>query len=819
MPTPEPPSLGTLLRRSRRAAAMSQETLAERAGVSARTISDLERGQRLSAHFETLRRLAEALSLSPDERTRLVRAGQGGWIDATLQTSVAAAPNRRRFPAAASRLVGRDREISTVLAALTSGETRLLTLTGPGGVGKTRLAMAVLAAEPRRFVGGVAWIDLSGVLDPGAVLTTIASEVGGDGVSPEAPEDEIRAIAGDAPFLLILDNFEQVLAATPQVVALLERSPGLTLLVTSRARLNVPAELELAVAPLDLPEPGATPREIHDSWSVRLFADRALRADAGFVLDAGHSATVAAICRQLGGLPLAIELAAARLNVMTPGALLDRLEQPLAILSRGPLAAPPRQQTMFNTIAWSYDLLDPAGQRLLRRLSVFVSGFTIETVEWVSDEPAASVAGTMADLVESGLITRTLDPADRGRFTMFAAIREFARAKLTEHREEANAYDRLASFCRHLSFYGEEVPTCIVPRAWAALMDRERGNIRAAYRHLAEYGDPERLLEFTGTFGHYLYNRGPYDEAWQWIHHALAVSSPAPRRSRLQVLYWATHFASHLGMAEEALRYGEEARGMATALGDRQWRAAAVHCLGLIHHERGAYDQAVAFYHEELRLWSELGIRGLSGFAYLLLGMIEFSTGDLEAARVLETRAAAIFAEMGGFGWEARAIWWQGLISLAGHDLRDAAAKFEESLRIAVEHDAFAVHQQGLVGLAFVAAELAMYDTAAQFIGAAEARVEDSGHNLGRYEHLLHKAAVATCRSGREQQGFEAARRLGAAAEPPAWLSAAGSVRQAATRWPGHGGAIRPGGIAGLIRWTGGADDALTIPPGAARGD
>lgn len=786
MPSPEPRTLGTLLRRFRRAAGMSQEALAGRSGVSARTISDLERGQRPSAHFETLRLLADALELAPVDRANLIRAGYEPWVDITLQKSVAAAGKRRRLPRTAARVMGRDEEISAVVAAVTSEASRLVTLTGPGGVGKTRLAQAVIAAVPA-LTGGIAWVDLSSVFEPGTVLSAIASGLGAGGADPEPADELVPAFVGELPFLLVLDNFEQVLGAAPVVVSLLEECPGLTVLVTSRVPLNVSFEIVVPVSPLDLPAPSATIREIREAWSVRLFTERARRAHPGFALNAANSETVAAICRQLGGLPLAIELAAARIRVMTPEALLDRLEHPLALLSRGPVDAPLRQQTMRNTIAWSYDLLDHDGQRLLRMLSVFVSGFTIETVEWVSGLPVDAAADALATLVESGLVTRVADPSDGGRFTMFPAVREYAQCQLVELQEDGAAYERLVSYCRRLSFYGEEVPTCIVPAEWAALMDRERGNIRAAYRHLAEGDDPEQLLEFTGTFGHFLYNRGPYQEAWHWIRHALEVSSPEPRLNRLQVLYWATHFASHLGLAEEALRYGEEARQMATLLGDRKWQAAAVHCLGLIQHELGAYDRATDFFNEELRLWSDLGIRGLSGFAYLMRGMIEFEQGDLVTARRLETQAAAIFRDMGGSGWVAMATWWQGLIAVAEHDLREAAEKFADTLRLSVKHDAFSVQHRGLVGLAFVASELTMYETAADLITAVDARLEDTGYELGRFEKLLYRAASIACRS-RSEQVSESARLSGAATDPQSWLVAAESVRQEAARWSGEQG-------------------------------
>lgn len=792
MPEPEP--LGLLLRRLRRGAALSQDELANRSGVSARTISDLERGQRASAHFETLRMLAGALDLSAEDRARLIKVAQDPWIDVTLQRPAWGDAARKGLPAPATTLIGRERDVTAIARELASDAHRLITLTGPGGVGKTRLALAAASTAAPDFPGGVAWIDLAPILDPEAVLPAIASSFGLDELDTAATIDRLQALLGDSRVLLVLDNFEQVIDAAPTVSALLAASPLLTVLVTSRAPLKVSAEIEYPVAPLGLPAPQATARETWEVESVRLFVARALAVRRDFILGPENRETVAHICRHLDGLPLAIELAASRLSVLSPRVLLDRLEQRLPLLTRGARDVPPRQQTMSNTIAWSYNLLDPDSRRLFRWLSVFVGGFTLETVEWVMGVPTpdgVAAVDALATLVENSLVICLPDSADSARFTMYETIREFGMAQLSERHELPHAYDLLTSYCQRLTHFGDGIPNCIVPAPWLAIMDQERGNIRAAHHHLARSNNPGKLFEFTVAFGHYLYNRGPIQEMWSWFEQALrldaSVSQPAPLR--LQALYWASHLSSHLGLTERAITLGDEALHLADKFGDRAWRAAIVHCLALIHDERGHRDQAANLFEEELRLWEEIGVHGLSGFALMLLGKNAFLEGDLATARTLENQAAEIFAEMGGFGWVAMTKWFGGLFSASEGDLADAAARFTESIRLSVEHHTSMIHHKGLIGLAFVASELALYKRAAHLIGAAESCLEPTGQQLhrSRFDQSMYDRAISTCRAAMEEHAFDEALRFGAASDPTFWLQSGKVIKRVAAHRAGEG--------------------------------
>ncbi|HLL50259.1 MAG TPA: helix-turn-helix domain-containing protein, partial [Thermomicrobiales bacterium] len=492
MPNSEPSSLGHLIRRLRLRAALSQEELAVRSGVSARAISDLERGQRTSARFETIRLLADALELSAEDRALLTQAAQTPFIEITLQQPLAAPRSQRALPAPQTPLVGRHRELEELACELTAGNARLVTLTGPGGVGKTRLAIAVASRIVERFAGAVAWVDLSALLDPGAVITRISSTLGVIETNTQSPSEGLCNRFGEQPFLLVLDNFEHVIDAAPTISELLAVAPSLTVLVTSRAPLRVSAEIEYPLAPLALPAPDATIWDIEDIDSVYLFVERARAVQRDFVLTPENGEAVAQICRRLDGLPLAIELAASRANTFPPRMLLERLDQRLPLLTRGFRDAPRRQQTMGDAIAWSYNLLDPEAQELFRRLSVFVGGFTLDTVEWLAVAHQADVTGVidaLATLTDNNLVTRADDSLNDMRFTMFETIREYGIAQLVERQELREAHDLLAGYCRSLARHGDGIPSCIVPEPWVAMVDRERDNIRAAFHHLVASDD------------------------------------------------------------------------------------------------------------------------------------------------------------------------------------------------------------------------------------------------------------------------------------------------------------------------------------------
>lgn len=452
------PTFGALLRGYRAAAGLSQEQLAERAGLSVRAISDLERGARTRPYPATVDRLAAALDLAPADRDRLasrvVRARPGAASPAPADP--AAAPLRwPSLPVAATVLIGREREVAEICALLRREGARLVTLTGAGGVGKTRLALEVSARLRAAFADGVCLVELAAVADRSSALQAIAAALG-------QPEDDapttlaalVDALPGER--LLVLDNCEHVLDACAQIVATVLRDrPRLRVLATSRRPVGVAGERQWPVPPLPTPPLGASPGVRCRRYpAVRLFCERARDVLPGFALTVHNAAAVVEICRRLDGLPLAIELAAAWVKALTVQQIARRLDDRFRLLTRGDRAAPPHQRTLRATVEWSYGLLAVDERRLLNRLSALDGGWDLDAAEAIGGgdgiDPAA-VLGLLGRLVEASLVeadTSARARAATARYRLLETIRQYAREQLDGSPEAATVYRRRDDWLR-----------------------------------------------------------------------------------------------------------------------------------------------------------------------------------------------------------------------------------------------------------------------------------------------------------------------------------------------------------------------------------
>jgi predicted ATPase/transcriptional regulator with XRE-family HTH domain len=747
MASAEPHPFAQMLKHHRVAAGLTQEALAERAGLSARSISDMERGLRSAPYQDTIHKLAGALGLSAAERARFEAAARrrGARIiphPATVRVladalgcsdedrisflasarenavpSTHAAPAPHRLPLHPTPLLGREREVAELGAQLRRDDVRLLTLTGAGGVGKTRLAIEAATQLAAAFADGAWFVPLSRISDPELVLPAIAHtlELKESGATPLA--EVLHRHLRDKELLLVLDNFEHLLAAALSIGALLASCPGVKVLVTSRVALRLQGEREYALRPLALPDPQHLPPPEHlaQHAAVALFIERAQAAKADFRVTPATAPAVVAICARLDGLPLAIELAAARVKLLSPSALLQRLERSLLMLTGGPRDLDKRQQTMRNTLAWSYNLLSPEEQVLFRRLAVFAGGCNLEAAEAICVAPDGveplriDVFDGLAALVDQGLVQRREEdegPEGDGapRFGMLYVIREYALEQL-DGSGEAEALARAhGHFFLNLAieFGGKWSDPDFAE--WIALLEREQDNLRASLAWAIKHAEAVRAQQAGGALTRFWDVGGYPHEGFRWLQSTLQLSQPSDGTDAVGI----AGNAGNAGNTDEALRVAALARADALAgAGDQAWMlcryddsrklfeecltlcravddplrtARALFGLGRSYAVRGELDRASAFHEEALMLSRRAGQHSATRDALAGLGMVALLRGDLTLARARFEEALAIQRDVGDEEGIVVSLWDLGEVALQRNDLDAAEALAREAL-------------------------------------------------------------------------------------------------------------------------------------------
>jgi predicted ATPase len=642
-------------------------------------------------------------------------------------------------------------------------DVRLLTLTGPGGVGKTRLAIAVASSAANAFADGVAFVELAPVANPALILPTFARTLGVRERGTQTLGDSVVNFLEDKQLLLVLDNCEHLVAAAPIVADALAACPDLVILATSRTPLHIRAEWEFPVAPLALPDAQdlPPPPELAAIPSVDLFVARAEAANRTFALTAGNARDVAAITVQLDGLPLAIELAAARVKILSPSALLDRLEHRLPLLTGGPRDVPARQQAVRSTLDWSYDLLTPEEQALFRRLSVFAGGFTLEAAESVSravekksgsrgvgtlgsrdvgedgkdgkEEPSPASAPRSAlstqhsalDLVSSLVdknLLRALEGADgEPRFGMLETMREYGLERLELAGELTEMRDRHAAWCLDLAERAEPKVTGSDQPRWIAQLDREHDNLRAALGWSIDQREIEVAERLSGALWRFWDIRGHYAEGRRWFDQVLAGSACAPSVARAKACRGAAGLASRQVDYARATALQEEALAISRALGDRDGIAASVSYLGFIAHERGDDERAIPLLEESLALYRALDdriglMRTLNNF-----GCVAYDRGDYPLAVALHEEGLAVGRELGNQNAIAYSQINLGQVANTLGDYPQALERFREAITRFRALGNKACLAECFEGFAQVAAAAGQEERVAQLLGTAEA--------------------------------------------------------------------------------------------------
>jgi predicted ATPase len=705
---------------------------------------------------------------TPAELGRLVRDDLAVLLSERFTASPAAraAPDRergpRQLPAGATSLVGREQAIGEVAALVTGPQVRLVTLTGPGGVGKTRLALAVGERLRDRFAGGAAFVPLAAVTDPGQVLAGIARATGADQSGTGARVQALAELFWDDGWLLILDNLEQVAGAAPDLGDLLARCPGVAILATSRTVLGLRAEREYPVPPLLLPAEPATASlaDIASSPAVALFTDRARAVRPGFTLTPGNAAAVAAICRRLEGLPLAIELAAARIRLLDPDALRDRLCESLDALGAGAVDLPERQQTLRATVEWSVGLLTDAERSLLEVTAVFTDGWTIEAAAAVAGLEEGRALELTEALARHSLIQ--VDPAGDGpRCRMLETVRVFVAERLAARADAAEVRRRHASYYRALAEQAEPHLRAAGQPEWLDRLQAEAGNLAAAVDWYLSHDRAPLPHLFRALLPYWLMADDVLGQARAWIGQLLPAAGSLDPQARAELLWAAAVTANQAGDGAAALAASQQLAPLLPEIRDPYLHAVSQLAMSWAATISGDLDSATrqaSAALEELRSQDE---PYWTAVALVTVGSDERAAGRYDDAQRDLSEARAL-AERFGYAWLAKV--QLGTLAVVRGRLDEARALLDEGL--AVSLGAYSTQNVTLVlaaftGLAFAEGDL---ERAALLAGAVEGLRRRAGlavwPAVGREEADLAAQIRQALGADRFDQAYAAGARL-----------------------------------------------------------
>jgi predicted ATPase len=701
------------------------------------------------------------------------------------RTTSAASETREHtnLPAQSTALIGRDQDVATARDLLLRSEVRLVTLTGPAGVGKTRLASEIAGRLLEDFPDGVLFVDLSVISDPDLVLTEIAQTLGikeqGGQTLPEALDEYLR----QRNLLLLLDNFEQVLPAAARLVDLLEAAPKLQVIVTSRAALRVSGEYEFAVQPLALPDLKRLPPlpKLASYPAVALFVERACAVKPDFALTDSNAARVAEICVRLDGLPLAIELAAARRKVLSTEALLARLTSRFDLLTGGARDLAARQQTLRGAIDWSYGLLSPNEQLLLARLAIFVGGCTVDAAEAVcagvgslgmgvgsaspspNSQPPTPVLDGMSSLVDNSLLQQVETADGDARFVMLETIREYALERLVATGEHGPLRQQHAGYYLRLAEQAEPELDRQQQDVWLERLEREHDNFLAALDAVWEQNAAEVALRLCGALAIFWHTRGYLSEGRRWIDAALGIAQPADTAAepaltavRAKALSGAGRLALTQGDYKQARAHYNAALALFQQLEDQRGVATALNGLAGLEGRLGNYAQSQAHFDAALERFQQLGDKLNSARLLSNRGLIALIQGEEARAKTYLEGSLAIRREIGdtiGLIWSIANL---AEIATRQGDTAQAIARYTRSLVLSQKLGAKEGIAVCLEGLAQVAAMRGRPLPAARLWGAAEALRESIGAARQQVWRDRYERAVSAARAHAGPAPFEA---------------------------------------------------------------
>jgi len=687
-------------------------------------------------------------------------------------------PRPNNLPVQRTAFIGREHEAAALRELLSRTDVRLVTLTGPGGIGKTRLAMQVAEEMAVEFPGGVCFVGLSAVSDRGLIASTIAQAAGVRETGSQSPQENLKEYLGglDQPMLLLLDNFEHLVSAAPVIAQLLTAGPKLKVVVTSQSPLHVYGEHEFLVPPLALPDLKFIPpvETLSRLPAIALFVERARAVKPEFALTKENAPAVAAICARLDGLPLALELAAARIKLLSPSAMLTRLENCLNLLTGGARDLPTRQQTLRSTVDWSHGLLNVAEQTLFRRLSVFTGGCTLEAVEAVCDtkgDLGLDALDGMASMVDKSLAQHVEQLETEPRFVMLSTIREYARERLAESADEPAT--RRAHAAYYLVLAEEGAEDAVAHPEWLDRFELEHDNLRTALNYLIQVGDAAWGLRLGAALFRFWETREHFAEGRQAITRLLALDGSQERpKLRARLLFAAAVLATEQGDYGSARELFEESLDTSVQLNDSRGVAVALNALAVNARDHGDLAAASTLFERCVAIWKDLGDSAAIARSLSNLASVMKFQGEYSRAFSLYEECVTMFRQMGdGTG----VAWTLNYLADVARDKADfpAARSFcEQSLATFRElHDGWGVASV-LSDLARLSCDQGNDDDARRLYGESISRFQELGHRRGIARTLECLALSAAAQSNAAQSlriaGAAAAlrQRLGAPLTP-----------------------------------------------------
>lgn len=696
-------TFGDWVKQRRKALGLTQAALAQRVACSKVMITKIEaNARRPSRSIAEL--LAQQLKIAPVDYTAFMHLACPDLSpellnlpSPTLTPQLAqspAKPRRPLLPIPPTPLIGREAEVAQLSQLLRQETIRLVTLIGPGGTGKTRLGLEIAARLQNEFADGVYFVNLAPLSDPDLVIPTMAQTLGLQESRSQPVREGLWHYLSDQHLLVLLDNFEQVLAAAKEIAQCLSLAPGLKIVVTSRAVLHLSGEQVFNVPPLELPDLSRPPvvKDLAQAPAVALFVQRAQSAKADFALTPENAPAVAQICAYLNGLPLAIELAAARSKVLSPHHLLERLTgttdsaSHFELLASGAQDLPARQQTLRRTMDWSYDLLSEREQTLFRGLSVFVGGWTLEAAEAVWSEKGKRIWNGLTALLDQSLIRsaeNTESAEGEPRFQMLEMVRHYALERLIARGEQAALQQHHAAYYLALVEEAEKHFQGAEQELWLKRLEAEHANVRAALAW--SYGTPAGLetgLRLVGGLWQFWLIRGYLSEGRTWLSNFLARSENAALDARAKALNGAGLLAWAQADSEQATVWLEESLRLFRKLGDKRGSAWVLNHQGQVAQAQGNHARAAALFATSLRLSRELGADWNSAWTLSNLGDFAYEAKEYALAVARHTESLELFRKLGDPRGSAWALHRLGRVTQSQNDPAQAAALFNQSLSL-----------------------------------------------------------------------------------------------------------------------------------------